>query len=73
VNDDDLSPEPTGDPDPRGRRDPDPVVETRHPSEDAHTATTQDRAASPGDDRRIGPYRLLQKIGEGGMGIRWPL
>ncbi|MFH1144783.1 MAG: serine/threonine-protein kinase [Candidatus Eisenbacteria bacterium] len=38
------------------------------PGDSELTRTTQDSPDAPGAPRCIGPYRLLQRIGEGGMG-----
>jgi serine/threonine protein kinase len=45
----------------------DPGDEAGQPLNDAATTATPLSSPSPGD--RIGPYRLVQKLGEGGMGI----
>ena len=40
-------------------------------SHDAPAASTQPPSAAEASGTRIGPYKLLQPIGEGGMGIVW--
>ena len=54
---------------------PSPTASSNHPPISATPpprSATKDRASSPiteGPGSRIGPYKLLQQIGEGGMGV----
>src|SRR5262249_23761925 len=48
-----------------------PAPGAQRPADDAASAKTLQSSAVPGEkaDDRIGPYRLLQQIGEGGCGV----